>query len=358
MTIIVHQNKVVQDVSNARIEKVLKHEETLRSKAFEEISEAMEVEEQQQYENAARRSMPLPGAMGPQMLANLKLRLERQIEKAVELREESLRLEPKVHAKEHYDYLSEVLARITDAFPEALRQRLRFRGMSWYQMFPDEQLASEAARLKRIAEREIVLLRERTDLGLAPQNLEHDPTPMDSRRIFVVHGRNEAAREAMFTFLRSIGLDPIEWESAVALTGNASPYPGDVLEFAFRHAQAVLVLITGDDLARVGTRFLLESDELEERELTPQARPNVLFEAGMAFGTHPKRTLIVQIGKVRSFTDTVGRHIIRLSNKLTKRQALADRLRTAGCPVDLAGKSDWHNAGDFDSANLYPDSDH
>jgi len=46
----------------------------------------------------------------------------------------------------------------------------------------------------------------------------------DKRRVFVVFGRNTAARDAMFTFLRGIDLEPIEWEQAVAMTGQRSPY--------------------------------------------------------------------------------------------------------------------------------------
>ena len=64
------------------------------------------------------------------------------------------------------------------------------------------------------------------------------------RRVFVVHGRNEPARDAMFSFLRSIGLQPIEWSQAVAATGEASPYIGVVLDSAFDAAQAVVVLMT------------------------------------------------------------------------------------------------------------------
>ena len=41
-----------------------------------------------------------------------------------------------------------------------------------------------------------------------------------ARKVFVVHGRNGAARTAMFAFLRAIGLDPIEWSVAVQMTGE------------------------------------------------------------------------------------------------------------------------------------------
>src|SRR5215468_9339290 len=69
-----------------------------------------------------------------------------------------------------------------------------------------------------------------------------------ARKVFVVHGRNRKARTAMFTFLRAIGLAPIEWSEAVKLTGEASPYIGNVLDAAFNAAQAVVVLLTPDDI--------------------------------------------------------------------------------------------------------------
>ena len=52
-------------------------------------------------------------------------------------------------------------------------------------------------------------------------------------RVFVVHGRNQAAADSMFAFLRSLGLKPIEWDQAVAMTGKGSPYVGEVLDVAF-----------------------------------------------------------------------------------------------------------------------------
>lgn len=66
----------------------------------------------------------------------------------------------------------------------------------------------------------------------------------------------------------------------------------------------------------------------------------------MALGHDAKRTVLVEVGDVRPFSDVAGRHAIRLSNAPASRQALANRLRTAGCAVDLNGL-DWHTTGDF-----------
>jgi Predicted nucleotide-binding protein containing TIR-like domain len=95
----------------------------------------------------------------------------------------------------------------------------------------------------------------------------------DPKKVLVVYGRNEDARRAMFSFLRAIGLEPLEWTQAVSLTADGSPYVGQILDRAFTAAQAVVVLVTGDDLARLETRYLQESDPPYERALTPQARP-------------------------------------------------------------------------------------
>ena len=77
-----------------------------------------------------------------------------------------------------------------------------------------------------------------------------------------------------------------------------------------------------------------------------QPRPNVLFEAGLALARNEDRTIIVELGQIRTFSDIHGRHVVRLNNSIEKRQDLATRLRTAGCSVDLDG-ADWHQEGDL-----------
>ncbi|MBI2246286.1 MAG: nucleotide-binding protein [Nocardioides sp.] len=162
--------------------------------------------------------------------------------------------------------------------------------------------------------------------------------------MFVIHGRNDAARRGVFAFLRSIGLEPIEWARAIAMTGKGSPYIGEVLAVAFGQAQAVVVLQTPDDVAHLHESLTYPEDPDTSPQMQP--RPNVLFEAGMALAQDEDRTIIVELGTIRSFSDIHGRHVVRLDNSVEKRQDLATRLRTAGCAVDLDG-TDWHTEGDL-----------
>jgi predicted nucleotide-binding protein len=165
--------------------------------------------------------------------------------------------------------------------------------------------------------------------------------------VWVVYGRNERLRKALFQFLRSIDLTPIEFSKAITLTGKASPHVSEILDAAFREAVAVVVLLTPDDEAKLKGEFIKATDPAYEKKLTGQARANVIFEAGMAFGRFPDQTVLVQIGNVRPFSDTAGRHVVHLTNSTESRQELINKLANAGCNVNAQG-TDWHTDGDFD----------
>ena len=168
---------------------------------------------------------------------------------------------------------------------------------------------------------------------------------LTNNQVFVIHGRNESARIGLFQFLRSLGLKPLEWAQAVAATGKGSPYIGEVLDAAFGQARAVVVLMTPDDVAYLRDEYA-SGDADPERKPMGQARPNVLFEAGMAMGRDPEHTVLVELGDLRPFSDIGGRHVVRLDGTPERRKALAERLRTAGCPVDTSG-TDWMKDGDL-----------
>jgi predicted nucleotide-binding protein len=169
----------------------------------------------------------------------------------------------------------------------------------------------------------------------------------DGRTVLVVHGRNERARGAVFAFLEALDLRPMGWAAARVLTGKPSPYAGEILEAAFQHACAVFVLLTGDEEVRLRDALRSGQDAAESPLL--QARPNVLFEAGMAMGRAPERTVLAQLGPVRPFSDLFGRHVVVLNNTVTARHELAEQLRLAKLDVNTSGLA-WHTAGDFDGA--------
>ncbi len=196
----------------------------------------------------------------------------------------------------------------------------------------------------------------KAEAEIHPAKSSKDPVPAlsspsvgiaEARKVFVVHGRDGRIRDDFFSFLRALGLQPIEWSEALKFTGKATPYIGEALESAFKNAQAVVVLLSPDDEVRLSPELWKTNEDENEKSIRLQARPNVLFEAGMAFGTHPDRTILIEVGKVKSFSDVAGRHVVRLSNSAQKRNEIAERLRTAGCDVSTSG-SDWLNTGNFD----------
>ena len=180
-----------------------------------------------------------------------------------------------------------------------------------------------------------------------------DTKDVDPRDVMVVHGRDQELRTAMFDFLRSLDLNPIEWERAVKETGSGSPHTFEVVTKAFEMAMAVVIVMTGDDLARLRPELSSPDDPDYEGELTPQPRANVLLEAGMALALHRDRTVPVTIGNIRPISDISGINFVRLDNSPEKRNALAVRLEGAGCPVNRDGK-DWLKAGNFEASRAAP----
>jgi predicted nucleotide-binding protein len=150
----------------------------------------------------------------------------------------------------------------------------------------------------------------------------------------------------MYDFLRALGLNPLEWEKAVLLTRKTNPYVGEILDTAMAKVQAVLVMMTPDDLAMLNPTLLTRADGPSEKKLRGQPRPNVLFEAGLALGRHPDKTLLVEIGQLRKFSDIAGKHVVRLNGDYSTRNDLANRLQSLGCRVDRRG-THWTKSGDF-----------
>lgn len=173
--------------------------------------------------------------------------------------------------------------------------------------------------------------------------------PGDRKSVFVVSGRDSEATSAVIALLRAVGLTVVEWEHAVARTGLPNPYIGDVVKSGLEMADAVLVLFTGDDVVHLRQDLLRDDDEHDEREPRGQARPNVFYEAGIADALGRDRTVLVEVGRVKSFSDAAGRYAVRYDGSASKRNTLVERLRLAGLAPDTSG-SDWLSVGDISGA--------
>jgi predicted nucleotide-binding protein len=224
-------------------------------------------------------------------------------------------------------------------------------GMSYYE-FAKERFLGEVEKAIRLLQIDLKAGESSRKEELAEEKKvsEKNEAP-DPKRVFVVYGRNEKARKALFDLLRTVGLNPYEWSELVKKTKKGAPYVGEILDVAFNEAQAVIVLLTGDDIAYLREEYIKPNDADHEGRPSPQARANVLFEAGRALGTFPDRTILVELDNERTkpFSDISGRHFLRLSNQVEKRKELVERLGTAGCDVCIDG-TDWMSAGDFDGA--------
>jgi hypothetical protein len=168
----------------------------------------------------------------------------------------------------------------------------------------------------------------------------------DPDKVAVMHGRDVASRKAVFDLLRRLGLQPLEWDELVDRTGSAAPYNGAAVAAAFEVAQAVVVVLTPDDVGFLHPALHGPRERDDDYNPTGQPRLNVVLEAGMALQSHPKQTILLELGYTREISDLAGRNTVRLDGTPERFNGFANRLETAGCPVQRKG-SDWLDAEGF-----------
>jgi predicted nucleotide-binding protein len=162
----------------------------------------------------------------------------------------------------------------------------------------------------------------------------------------VVYGRDNELTGRFFDLLRAVALQPLEWEQLVAATGRATPSLAEVVAHAPHFAQATFVLLSPDDIVELHSDLYLDDDTARERDRGAQARPNVLFELGLALMAYPDSTVIVEVGDMRPLSDLAGLNVIRFDGSPQAIKKVLARLEVAGCAVDYSG-TDWMNPGRF-----------
>jgi predicted nucleotide-binding protein len=176
--------------------------------------------------------------------------------------------------------------------------------------------------------------------------LEGAPVP-DPKRVFVIYGQNIACYNELCKFIRSLGLNPKSFFD-VSNELHGSPTVFEIIHHGMSQAAGVVALFTADEWAYLRPE-LAQAGATGERLSRWQARPNVIFEAGLAMGLGAHRTIFVCLGNVSLFSDVGGIHSIHLNNSTENRHLLRGRLKAAGCDPDMVSSDylDPSKSGDF-----------
>ncbi|WP_154605517.1 TIR domain-containing protein [Arthrobacter sp. AQ5-05] len=174
----------------------------------------------------------------------------------------------------------------------------------------------------------------------------------DGRSVFIVHGRNTKVRDELAKFLRHLDAKPITWTQAAAHTAKTSPTTMEIISTGMAMAQAIVVIFTPDDEARLKSGFTEDHDGLHETQLTGQARQNVILEAGMALGAAPERTVLVRFGQTRQISDIEGINWIDLGDTWDQRERLRVALVNANVSIESHSELTSPEAGNFTGIDL------
>lgn len=159
-------------------------------------------------------------------------------------------------------------------------------------------------------------------LSAFAQKVDVARTRRASRRVFVVHGHDDAARESIARFLERLELVPVVLKD--------KPNVGRTIIEKFEEESDVgfaVVLLTPDDVG-AGVKA--------PRKLRPRARQNVIFELGYFAGALGRRHVVALVkDDVEIPSDYQGVVFIPLDGNDGWRLKVAQELRASGLSIDL-----------------------
>jgi len=155
-----------------------------------------------------------------------------------------------------------------------------------------------------------------------PNRASKESSNMLNQKVFIVHGHDEAAKEAVSRFIEKLGF--------TAIILHEQPNAGlTVIEKfeAYSDVGFALVLLTPDDIGGIPDK---------QNELKFRARQNVIFELGYFFARLGRqRVCALYKTEVELPSDIHGVLYIPLDNAGAWRMSLAKEMKNAGYPVDM-----------------------
>ena len=155
--------------------------------------------------------------------------------------------------------------------------------------------------------------------ALAPNK----PTPpMDKSKVFIVHGHDNAAKEAVARFVEKIGLEAIILHEQ-ASSGNT------IIEKIEEYTNVGfgIVLYTPCDLG---------ASQEKKDPLKPRARQNVVFEHGYLIGKIGRKNVCALLkGDIETPNEISGVVYIKMEGEKEWKYKVADEMKACGYDIDL-----------------------
>ena len=143
---------------------------------------------------------------------------------------------------------------------------------------------------------------------------------VDLKKVFVVHGRDEAVRESVARFIERLGLEPIVLHEQ-ASQGRTVVEKLEV----YGNVAFAIVLLTPDDIGGVSLT-----------QLSPRARQNVVIELGYFLGRLGRSNVCaIYKDELELPSDYMGVIYIKYDSQDGWRLRLAKELKAAGLPIDM-----------------------
>ena len=146
--------------------------------------------------------------------------------------------------------------------------------------------------------------------------------PMDKSKVFIVHGHDNAAKEAVARFIEKIGLEAIILHEQ-ASAGNT------IIEKIEANSNVGfgIVLYTPCDLG---------ASQEKKDELKPRARQNVVFEHGYLIGKIGRKNVCALLkGDIETPNDISGVVYIKMEGEKEWKYKIADEMKACGYDIDL-----------------------
>jgi predicted nucleotide-binding protein len=191
-------------------------------------------------------------------------------------------------------------------------------GASWWEKHRRKSLQTQITELSGLVE----MIKTELSLEKTPKAIP-EYQPSHSKKVFLVHGRNEAVLHGVARFLEKLGLD------VTILREQPNEGKTIIEKFAeFSDVGFAIVLLTADD------RGGLANDTFEQQR--PRARQNVILELGYFLGKiGRKRVCALYQSGVEIPSDYQGVLFVGLDDAGAWKLSLAKELKACGIDVDM-----------------------